>query len=59
MDTSNQPLRFAILCRVSTENQEKGESIARQEKSLKAHVKRLGGTIPVQGEKQMRVRGLW
>jgi DNA invertase Pin-like site-specific DNA recombinase len=38
--------RFAILCRVSTEAQEKGESLERHEKSLREHVKRLGGTIP-------------
>lgn len=40
-------MRFAILCRVSTERQgEKGESLPLQEKQLKEMVIKLGGTIP-------------
>lgn len=44
--TSEKPLRFALLIRVSTEKQEKrGESLRTQERDLTAAVERLGGKI--------------
>lgn len=44
---SNKPLRFAVLCRVSTEKQahERKASLATQEKQTRAAVETLGGTI--------------
>ena len=37
--------RFAILCRVSSEEQTRGESLAVQEKILTGCVRNLGGEI--------------